>query len=81
MTVQPQTIDLDAAIAHAKARSDEFELITIREAAATLNVTIRTVRRWQAAGKMPAQIKHGRNKKYRRAEIEAMAATLGRDAS
>jgi predicted DNA-binding transcriptional regulator AlpA len=73
-------IDLSAEIARARARSEVSELITIKQAAQMLGVTVRTVRRREAAGQMPERIKHGRNKKYRRANIEALAKSRG-DAS
>lgn len=46
------------------------ELISTKEAAAIFSVTERTIRRWLASGKMPQRVKAGREKKFRRAELE-----------
>ena len=54
--------------------SDASPLISIKEAAKLLGKTVRTVRRWEAAGKMPPRTKHGRPMKYRRDDIMAMIA-------
>lgn len=48
------------------------ELMSIEETAAALGVSIRTVRRRQAAGKMSRRYHIGRQDKYVRAHIEAL---------
>jgi excisionase family DNA binding protein len=55
-----------------KAKAEFVELITLDEAAKMLNLSIRTLRRWVAAGKMPARTKRGTQKKFWRAEIEQL---------
>ena len=54
--------------------SEIVPLIPIKEAAKLLGKTVRTVRRWQAAGKMPPRTKHGHRMKYRRDDIKALVA-------
>lgn len=68
-------MDNDSLLAHFKANSESFHLVTIEWVSKTYNISIRTLRRMQAAGKMPPQHKHGRPKKYERAEIEALFAS------
>jgi MerR HTH family regulatory protein len=53
----------------ARKRSADFPLIAIKAIAAEYGLSVRTLRRWQAAGLMPAQIRHGRRKMYRRDEV------------
>lgn len=67
--------DSMALVAAARDRSLAFDGITIQQAAAMLGVTARTVRRWQAAGKMPDRFKHSRRKLYRAADLWALQAT------
>ena len=55
--------------------SEAFPLISIKEAAKLLGKTVRTVRRWEAAGKMPPRTKHGRPLKYHRDDIMALIAS------
>lgn len=62
----------DSLLARFKATSENFHLVTIEWVSKTYGISIRTLRRMQAAGKMPPQHKHGRPKKYERAEIEAL---------
>jgi excisionase family DNA binding protein len=52
--------------------SEAFPLISIKEAAKLLGRTVRTVRRWEAAGEMPPRTKHGHRMKYHRDDIKAM---------
>jgi transposase len=49
---------------------EEFPLISIKETSKKYGVSIRTLRRWQAKGKMPEQVEHGRHLKYRKVEVE-----------
>jgi excisionase family DNA binding protein len=52
-------------------------LLEIKEAAKLLGVSTRTVKRWQAAGKMPARTEANKRKhrwRYARSDIEAMIA-------
>jgi hypothetical protein len=63
----------DPAVIAAKA-SPMSPFVSITRAAMILGVEVRTVRRWQRAGKMPAQHKLSRRKDYDRFAIEAMAA-------
>jgi excisionase family DNA binding protein len=50
------------------------ELMSIAEAANTLGVSLRTIRRWEAAGRMPPRFKCSRRWDYRRSDIEALLA-------
>jgi transposase len=62
----------DDEIERARARAEAFPLISIQQVAKQYGVSLRTLRRWQAAGLMPEQIKHGRRKVYRRDKIAQM---------
>jgi DNA-binding transcriptional MerR regulator len=62
-----------------KAAAGAFPWIDITTAAHRLGVTVRTVRRWQAAGMMPPRIKQGRRWKYHREHIAAMIAAKSLD--
>jgi MerR family regulatory protein len=63
-----------------KALSLAFPLIDIKKAAHELGVTVRTVRRWQAAGRMPKRTKHGHRQKYNKHDIAAMIAAKSSNA-
>jgi len=65
--------DADAMLKAAKAASMASEFVSITSAAKLLGVSVRTVRRWQAAGKMPERVKRSRELMYRRADVLAMA--------
>jgi excisionase family DNA binding protein len=69
----PMMLDAHSVITAARDRSLAFDGVTIKQVAAMLGVTVRTVRRWQAAGKMPERFKHGRRKLYRGAHVRALA--------
>jgi len=56
-------------IEKARARAAAFPLISIQQVAKQYGVSLRTLRRWQSAGLMPDQVKHGRRKMYRRVEV------------
>ena len=62
----------DPMLKAAKAASEAFPFYTIKQAAKVLGVEVRTVRRWQAARRMPPQKKHGRRKIYSKDAIDAM---------
>lgn len=64
----------DPALMAARAASQVSPFVSIRRAAEMLGVDIRTVRRWQKAGLMPARHKRGRRKEYERGAIVAMVA-------
>ncbi len=61
-------------LAAARDRSLASGRTTIKQAAAMLGVSVRTVRRWEAAGKMPERSKHGRRKTYRATDVRALRA-------
>jgi hypothetical protein len=63
----------DPAVIAAKV-SQVSPFVSIAQAATILGVEVRTVRRWQKAGKMPARHKRSRRKEYERRAIETMAA-------
>jgi excisionase family DNA binding protein len=52
------------------------ELLTVGELAARLKVSLRTVRRLQAAGKLSPRVGKGRHKMYKRGDIEALLPSL-----
>lgn len=64
----------DPIVVEIRRAREAFPLIPIKEAAKLLGKTVRTVRRWQAAGKMPPRTKHGHRMKYRRDDIKALVA-------
>ena len=53
----------DPMVVELRRASEAFPLISIKEAAKLLGKTVRTVRRWEAAGKMPPRTKHGHRMK------------------
>lgn len=63
-------MDFDAMVRAAKSASESFPLVSIKQVSVRYGLSVRTLRRMQAAGKMPAQRKHGRRKMYLKAEIE-----------
>jgi excisionase family DNA binding protein len=52
-------------------RMTKTDLIFTKDAAAILGVSERSVRRWVASGKMPQRVPEGREKKFRKEDIEA----------
>ena len=60
-------VDIEAMV-----KTESINLITLKQAAEMLGVTERTVRRWVAARKMPPRTKKGRDKKFWRADIQAL---------
>ena len=50
-------------------RPPELVRLSFKATAAYLGVTVRTLRRWEAAGKMPERIKVGREQRYRLLDI------------
>jgi excisionase family DNA binding protein len=64
----------DQVVVEIRRASEAFPLISIKEAAKLLGKTVRTIRRWQAAGNMPKRTKHGHRMKYHRDDITAMVA-------
>jgi hypothetical protein len=48
---------------------EEFPLISMQEASKKYKISIRTLRRRQAQGKMPDRVKHGRRLMYQKAEL------------
>ena len=57
-------------------RPPELVKLSVKETAAYLEVTVRTIRRWLAEGKMPEQVKVGRERRYRLLDIQKLKATL-----
>lgn len=57
-------------------KRDGEGLVTIEQAAKRLNVSVRTVMRWVAAGKMPPRVKDGREKKFRVCDIEEKTSAV-----
>ena len=47
------------------------ELLTAEQLAATLGVSAKTIRRYVAAGRLPAPIRIGKLQRWRRADVES----------
>ena len=52
--------------------NDAAELLTIAEAAAFLRVSYSTLRRWEAAGQIAVERTPTGQRRYRRAEVDAV---------
>lgn len=52
------------------------ELLPIGEAARLLGVSVRTLQRWENAGKVPAGRNAGNQRRFRRDDLERLRATL-----
>ncbi|WP_170267994.1 helix-turn-helix transcriptional regulator [Methylobacterium oxalidis] len=61
-------------LASAEVNTAEQGLITIQQFAVMTGLSVRQVRRLNAAGQAPGRVKHGRKLKYRRSEAEAWLA-------
>jgi DNA-binding transcriptional MerR regulator len=62
-------------IERARARAEAFPLISIQQVAKQYDISLRTLRRREAAELMPPRTKHGRRLMYHKAAIaELMAA-------
>jgi excisionase family DNA binding protein len=57
-------------------RPPELVRLSVKVAAAYLEVTVRTFRRWQAAGKMPPRVKVGREQRYRFLDVHQLKNSL-----
>jgi MerR HTH family regulatory protein len=65
-------------IERARAQAEAFPLISMQQVAKQYAVSLRTLRRWQAAGLMPPRTKHGKWLKYQKTAIaELMSAHQG----
>ena len=53
------------------ALTDADELLTARELAAELKVSLRTLERWRAQGIGPVYVRLGRTVRYRRSDVNA----------
>ncbi len=73
MSSNPQAA-LQSALAFLGEIESSPRVCTIKEAAELLGVTPRTIKRWQAAGKMPERAKWYHQWVYRVSDIEAMVA-------
>jgi len=71
-------MNIEERIAQLKARFEEFPLISIQQVAKQYGVSLRTLRRWEAAGQMPPRTPHGKWLKYQKADIARMMATRQR---
>jgi len=65
----------EGARLRAKAAEDAATYISIYEIADQYGISLRTLRRMQAAGKMPSRIKRGEKKVYRRDAIKDLFQT------
>lgn len=62
--------EIDAELAAVRARVEASPCISIQEVAQQYGVSIRTLRRKQAAGSMPPRTKRSRQLMYLKADIE-----------
>ena len=69
-------VDPMAILEAARTRSLAYDELTIEQAAVILGVSLRTVRRWQALGRMPKRSKCSRRKMYHGADVRALKAAL-----
>ncbi len=65
-------------IAAAKARSAKFPLLSINQVSCLYGISVRLLRRWQAAGTMPPRVKQSRRKMYHAADIRKLMARGGK---
>jgi excisionase family DNA binding protein len=68
-----------ASLIERQREHNAWPFVTIVEAAKLLGVDKRSVKRWQAAGKMPARSKWGHRWVYRKSDIMAMIAVKARN--
>jgi len=71
--------DAESFIERRRLATEQFPLMTIKDVQKQYNISVRTLRRWQAAGLMPEQVKHGRHLKYRKDDIALLMAAKGFD--
>ena len=62
----------DTQIELLRARAERAPLISIKQAAKRYSVSVRTLRRLQAAGKMPERVKQSRRLMYPKAELDLL---------
>ena len=74
--MQPR--NLDTLIERQKAATEAFPLISIQQVASQYKVSVRQLRRWEAAGEMPPRTLHGHRKKYDKHDIAALMAARGK---
>jgi predicted DNA-binding transcriptional regulator AlpA len=70
-----------AMLAAARARSAASDLLSITELAQQLDVSVRTIRRWQALGDAPPRVKRSRRLMYRLSDVMAWLDAAGRESS
>jgi hypothetical protein len=57
-------------------RPPELVKLSVKDTAAYLEKAVRTIRRWQADGRMPQRVKVGRERRYRLLDIQELKKTL-----
>lgn len=55
----------------------QMHLVSINEAAQYLGLSVRTLRYWEAQGRMPSRIKFGRRMMYRLDELNSLSPQRG----
>lgn len=60
-----------------RARAENSPLISIKQTAIRYGISVRTLRRLQAAGKMPPRVKWSRKLMYRKTDIAALFEQSG----
>lgn len=71
--------EIDAELFELRARAEAYPYISIQEIAGLYNISIRTLRREQAAGQMPPRIKRSRQLVYLKQDIEEWFRLRGQD--
>ena len=62
--------EIDAEVARLRARAEADPYISIQEVSEQYSISVRTLRREQAAGRMPPRTRRSRRLAYRKADIE-----------
>jgi predicted DNA-binding transcriptional regulator AlpA len=71
--------EIDAELAELKARAQASPYISIQEVAEQFGISIRTLRREQAAGRMPTRVKRSRQLVYLKNDIDECFRARGRE--
>jgi hypothetical protein len=65
-----------ATFKNMRLRPPELVKLSVKETAAYLERTVRTIRRWQASGRMPPRFKVGREQRYRLLDVQELKEVL-----
>lgn len=73
-----QTLPVRPGSASANAVQPTPSVVTIEEFATLCQVSVVTMRRWQAAGRLPSRVHGKRRKSYLRVDVEAWLRVSGK---